>query len=85
MAVKPRCYLEVNAGNDVNGNPRRAAIVFGFDDEHPNVAVLVDVVDVADEGYAGYPEWIRGLAYLGQFPVSVRRYKAYLARTAVTS
>jgi hypothetical protein len=79
--ITPTCMMEINAGNDVNGNSRRAALVFGFDPEYPTVAVLLDVVE---ERY-NYPEWVRVLPYLGQFPVPVRRYKAYLKRAAVTS
>jgi hypothetical protein len=75
--IEPRVYLEVNAGNDVNGNPRRAAVVFGLTEHGAHL------VDVIDEGYEGYPEWVRRLRYLGQFHVPVKRYRAYLKQAAV--
>ena len=79
---EPTCYMEINAGNDVNGNPRRAALIYGFE-QIPGSEITVSVLcDVIDEGYSGYPEWVSRLGYLGQFPVPVRRYRAYLKRAA---
>ena len=73
--------VEINAGNDVNGNTRRAMLVFGLDDEYPSVAILCDVI----EEHYNYPDWVRELPYVGQFHVPVRRYRAYLKRKADAS
>ena len=81
--MEPTAYLEINAGNDVNGNPRRAAVIYGFRHHDDHDMTTATVLDVIDEGYEGYPAWVRQLGYLGQFPVSVRMYRAYLKRAAV--
>jgi hypothetical protein len=75
---EPTAYLEVNAGNDVDGNPRRAAVIYGFKKFWDDGTVSASILDVIDEGYEGCPEWVKRLGYLGQFPVPVRRYQALL-------
>jgi hypothetical protein len=81
--MEPTAYLEINAGNDVNGNPRRAAVIYELTPNEDGSGAVAMLLDVIDEGYEGYPRWVRSLAYLGSFRVSVKEYKAYLKRAAV--
>lgn len=73
MTYDPVLYQHVRANNDVNGNPRRAFIVYAADGT---------VLDVIDEGYAGPPAWLRELHQLPTFSVTVTEYKNWLRHKA---
>lgn len=74
--------INLNAGNDVNGNPRRLLVI---------IDGAGSIIDVIDEGYlgvagalkeAGYQEIMAVQAFVPRFETTPKEYKDLKARSA---
>jgi hypothetical protein len=74
--MKPKAVvIKLNAGNDLNGNPRRVFVV---------LAITGEILGTADEGYIGlhavcekWPDL--GFGYVPEFETTPKEYR-YLTR-----
>jgi hypothetical protein len=77
MFVKQR----LDAGHDINGNPRRIWTVYESDDSSEGF----ELVGVFDEGYAGkgaLPEEYRNAPEIEGWPITAKAYSEALRRRA---
>jgi hypothetical protein len=74
--MTPTLCQQWRAPNDTNGNPRRCALIFNAEGQ---------VLDVIDEGYAGYPQWVRDLHELPWVYCNATTYRQWLKCAAVPS
>ncbi len=74
--------MKINAGSDMNGNPRRGWVILRTQDGY------TAVVDFCDEGYQGSGAvtergWLRSLAEAPEFRVPVAEYRGMVQFAAL--
>lgn len=72
MEYEPKSYQHLRTTNDRNGNPRRVFCVYSEDGR---------LLDAIDEGYAGRPQWLRGLVEIPSFDILPSEYQRLMRWT----
>lgn len=77
--VQPIFVQPIKTSNDVNGNSRRAYVIYGLRTDDIRSLQIVDVV----QDYYGGPQWIKSLPAAEAITVAPAEYRRFLKMCAM--